>query len=157
THDPAGAIPDGGDAVQRALDAGAVVLAELADARGDVIDIAGVHQAVGQIKDAAGEPCLGRPAKVEDDLQQILLVRLLLDRVENVRWQCLEKLFQVIRDLVLSWGCLRCHTCNQRGAVDGGPAPSFRRWICRTASGETEYGENGQECRSSAVVAARGP
>src|SRR5207245_8325835 len=79
--DAPAAVADRGDPVQRALDAGAVVLPELTHAGGDVLQVVVVHKAVGQVEDALWIACLGLPAEIEDDLEQILRVVLILDRV----------------------------------------------------------------------------
>ena len=65
------AVADGGDAVQGALDAGAVVVAEAADARGDVVDVGLAHLFVVEDDFLARETGLGRASQVEDYLQQL--------------------------------------------------------------------------------------
>ena len=72
--DAPAAVADAGDAVQRALDAGAVVFAELADARDHVIDVALGYLALAEHDLAVGEARLRQPAEVHDDLQQLVLV-----------------------------------------------------------------------------------
>ena len=74
--DLAAAIADGADAVQRALDAGAVVVAERADVVDDVLDVLLGHLALEQhLLAAAAEARLGRAAEVHDDLDQVALGR----------------------------------------------------------------------------------
>ena len=98
------AVADGRDAVQRPLDAGAVVLAERADAGGDVLDVfVGDGDAFAQPDDAAvGEARLGVAAQVHDDLDQALRDgRPCSSARAQRRRQDLQKLGQVVRDAQL--------------------------------------------------------
>ena len=63
-------VAERADAMERPLDAGAVVAAELADVADDGGDVLGGDLAVAQDLLAAGEPRLGEPAEVHDDLEQ---------------------------------------------------------------------------------------
>ena len=96
--DPAAAVADARDAVQRALDAGAVVFAELADARDDVLDVALGDLALAEHDLPAGEAGLRQAAEVHDDLQQLVLVGAVAQRVADVRRQGVEQQVQVVGD-----------------------------------------------------------
>ncbi len=69
--DPAAPVADGGDAVQRPLDAGPVVIAELADPVGDVVEVGRGHRPVGEEHLPPGHPGLRLAPEVEHDLQQL--------------------------------------------------------------------------------------
>ena len=96
--DAPAAVADAGDAVQRALDAGAVVLAELADARDDVVDVALRDLALAEHDLAAGEAGLRQAAEVHDDLEQLVLVGAVAQRVADVRRQRVEQQVEVVGD-----------------------------------------------------------
>ena len=69
--DLAGAIADRADAMQRLLDAGAVVGAERRDARADVRDIFVRDRRVGKIREVVFETRLGRTPEIEHDFDDI--------------------------------------------------------------------------------------
>ena len=69
--DLAGPVADGADAVERPLDAGAVVVAEDADVVDDVLDVRLGDLAVEQRHLAVGEAGLGPAAEVHHDLDQL--------------------------------------------------------------------------------------
>src|SRR4029077_17595168 len=73
--DHAGAITDGTDAVQGTLDAGAVVVAEGADARDHVVDVLVCDLQVVEDHLPTGEPRLGLTAEVEHDLENLATTR----------------------------------------------------------------------------------
>ena len=73
-------VADRRDAVQGALDAGPVVLAEAADALDDVGDVLAGDRLVGEELAGVGKAGLGQPAEVEHQLDQRIPVRPLLDR-----------------------------------------------------------------------------
>jgi hypothetical protein len=75
---PSSAVADGRDAVQRALNAGPVVIAETGDTGGDVVDI-GLGYVLGvQDNLLVGETGFRWPAKVKDNLQKFGEVLLLV-------------------------------------------------------------------------------
>ena len=87
--------------MQRALDAGAVVVAEIADAADDVFEIVLRHLHVAERRLAAGEARLRLPAEVEHDLQQLVLIDALAQRPDDVRRQRLQHRVQVVGDQLL--------------------------------------------------------
>src|SRR5690606_14829489 len=70
TDDVALAVAYRRDSMQRAFDAGAVVGAELADGRDDVIDVGAGHCLVGEVDGAPREARLGQASEVHDDLEE---------------------------------------------------------------------------------------
>jgi hypothetical protein len=62
-------IAERGDAVERALDAGAVVLAEAADARDDVLEVFVGDRFLRELLGAAGVAGFGEAPEVDDDLE----------------------------------------------------------------------------------------
>ncbi len=89
-------VADGGDAVERALDAGAVVLAEAADPLDHVGQILAGDRHARDVLAALGEPHLGHPAQVEDDLDQAVLVRMGRDRLLHPRRHHRQQQLQVV-------------------------------------------------------------
>src|SRR5262249_52110910 len=73
--DGAATVADAGDAVQRALDAGAIVVAELADVGDDVIEVGLGHFDVAEHHLPAGIARLRKAAQIHDDLEQFAAVR----------------------------------------------------------------------------------
>ena len=78
THKGAGAVAYGRDAVQGALDAGAVVLSEGADVSRDMVQVLTHDLGLRQRFLVIREPRLRKAAQVEDDLQQVLPLRVAL-------------------------------------------------------------------------------
>src|SRR2546423_11354995 len=70
--------------MQRALDAGAVVVAELADVVGNVVEIGRRHRVICQQDLATWNARLGLPAKVKDDLQQLARIDSLMEGAGEV-------------------------------------------------------------------------
>src|SRR4029077_16774266 len=66
--DPAGPVADRGHAVQGALNAGPVVISELADVVGDVVEVRSRDGPIGQQDLAPGHASLRLAAEVEHDL-----------------------------------------------------------------------------------------
>ena len=73
--------------MQRALDAGTVVIAELADVVGDVVEVGGRHRPVAEQHLAAGHARFRLAAEVEDDLQQFARVGALVEGAGKLRWK----------------------------------------------------------------------
>src|SRR5690606_7892514 len=91
-------VADAGDAVERALNAGAVVVAEFTDVRDDVLDVALGHLPFAEHDLPAGEPRLRQAPQVHDHFQQLVSVRTVADRLADVRRQRVQQQVQVIRD-----------------------------------------------------------
>ena len=70
--------------MQRTRDAGAVVVPKRADARDDVLDVLRRHLVGAEEDFPAGEARLRFTPQVEHDLQQLLQVVELVDRLTNV-------------------------------------------------------------------------
>ena len=71
--------------MQGALDAGAVVLSERADAAGDKADVLVADILFIQIEDAGGKAGFGAAAQVEHHLEECVQVSLLLQRRAHSR------------------------------------------------------------------------
>ena len=82
--DLAAPIADGADAMQGALDAGAVVVAKRADVLDHIGDVAIRHLAFEEDHLAVGKARLGWAAQIQDDLDQGFLVGQLMDRLDDV-------------------------------------------------------------------------
>src|SRR5262249_2749319 len=85
--DAARAVAYRGDAVQRALDSGAVVLAELTDVVGHVLEVRSRDRAVGKQHLAARDARLGLAAQVKHDLEQLTGIGALVQRAREVGGQ----------------------------------------------------------------------
>ena len=79
--------------MERPLDPGAVVAAELADARDDVRDVLGGDLASRQDLLASGEARLGETAKIHDRLEQAVQALERSDACREVRGQSAEESF----------------------------------------------------------------
>jgi hypothetical protein len=102
-HDFASAIANGGNTMEGALNAGAVVVAEHADATGDKGQVVAGDIDVGEIDFLELETSFGWSAKVEHDLNQRTVFALPLqvdDAVGDVQRQDREQVFEVIGDCV---------------------------------------------------------
>jgi len=102
TDDLSLAVPDRGDAVQGALDAGAVILSERTDAAGDRADVLVADIFFIQVEDAAGEAGFGAAAQVEHHLKECVQVSLLLQRRAHSRREDFQQQVQVVGDVNLS-------------------------------------------------------
>ena len=89
------AVADGGDAVEGALDAGAVILAEVADALGDELEVVGGDVAALDHHLAVEETGGGGTAEVEDDFEQLVEVVLGAQGQGHPRRQHREELLQL--------------------------------------------------------------
>ena len=85
--DASGSVADRGDTVERALDAGAVVVAELADVVRHMVEVRRRDRMVGQQDFASRHARLRLAAKVEHDLQQFARVDAVMNRAREVRRQ----------------------------------------------------------------------
>ena len=74
-NDAAGAIANRADAMQRLLDARAVVAAERRESRGDVRDVFSRDRRVSEKDEVVIEPRLGRTPQVEDDFDDAVEIR----------------------------------------------------------------------------------
>ena len=95
TDDIAGSIADRGNAVQRALDTGAIVVAERADPVGDVNEILSRDIDIREQDLLVRVPGFGNPAQIEHDLDQTAAMRLSRrspDRLRNMRRQHRQKI-----------------------------------------------------------------
>ena len=116
-HDLAVAVADGADAVQRALDAGAVVLAEGAHVVDDVLDVARLDLRSSRTssppppKRASGL----RPRSMTTSMMVLHLRQRPRMRVADLRWQGIE---QGVRSSLDGWG--------QRSRTWGSPSVSGR-------------------------------
>jgi hypothetical protein len=73
--------------MESALDAGSVVVPELADVVGHVLEVRGGDSAVSKQDLAARHACFRLPTKVEHYLQKLCGVRALVQRTRKVRGQ----------------------------------------------------------------------
>ena len=94
--DLARAVADGRDAVQRALDPGAVVVAERADALDDVLDVPLGHLAVEEATSPVGEARLRPPAEVHHHLEQVGPIAELAQPIADLRRQRLHQRVEVV-------------------------------------------------------------
>ncbi len=90
--DLAGAVANRADAVQRLLDAGAVVGAERRDARADVRDVFVAYRRVGEILEVALEARFGRAPEVEHDFDDVFDVVETDERLPYREWEDVEEL-----------------------------------------------------------------
>src|SRR5690606_23181444 len=97
-HDVAFAVADGRDAVQRGLDAGPVVVAELADPAHHVVDVLPGHGLVATVNAAVGEAGFGPPPQVQHDFQKLGQVVQADEHVPHAGRQHVQQLFQVVDD-----------------------------------------------------------
>src|SRR5205085_421670 len=82
--DAALAIANGRDAVQRALDAGAIVVAERADALHDVVDVFLGHRVGRQQHLAPGQSRLGLAAEVHHHFEQLTPILQRFERIADM-------------------------------------------------------------------------
>ncbi len=99
------------DAVERALDAGAVVVAEVADVVDDEVEVVFGHLAVAEHDFAAGVAGLGQAAKVHHDLEQAAAHLRRLEPFPEGRRQRRQQEVEVIGDDALGKDADRfvCH------------------------------------------------
>jgi len=84
TDDLALAVTDARDAVQGTLDASAVVSSELADARNDRVDLLLCDLFVTEDDLFPGIPRLWHASEIEDDLQQLEVIRAAADSIGDM-------------------------------------------------------------------------
>ena len=95
------AVANRADTVQCALDAGAIVAAELADAVDDVVDIFVRHFPLAQNHVTAGEACLGCTPEVHDYLDKVTMFINCVYSLTDARRQDREQRFYIIRNCLL--------------------------------------------------------
>ena len=84
--------------MQRALDACAVVLTEVADPRHHVFDVALRDFALAQYDLPPREPRLRQTTEVHDDFEQLVLVGAHSNRVADVGSERIEQQIEIVRD-----------------------------------------------------------
>src|SRR5450755_3792789 len=89
--DLAVAVAQARNTVQRLLDAGAVVLAEFADARNHCADVVSADRRLGKVEIVVGKACFRQATEVEDDLDEILEVREVDQRLPDGRREDVEE------------------------------------------------------------------
>src|SRR4029078_365000 len=92
------AIADETDAVQRALDAGAVVIAEIADVVDHELQVVFGDLFMAEHHFAAGGAGLGQPAEVHHDLKQVGAAFGRAQRLDDARRESIEQQVEVIGD-----------------------------------------------------------
>ncbi len=97
--DLAAPVPDRADPVERALDAGPVVVAERADLLDDQRDVGLGHLAVEKRDLGVGEARLRDAAQVQHDLDERRLVGQSMDRGHDLRRQRAEERIEVVDQL----------------------------------------------------------
>ena len=116
----AGAVADARDAVQRALDTGAVVFAEMPDALGDIVEILAGHVHLTKQGFAVAIARFGSPTQVQHDLDQVGAVVLRFQGPQDGRRQSHQDLLQVIGNFLFAVGAAHQRVVAGRdGAADG--------------------------------------
>jgi hypothetical protein len=82
--------------VQRPLDAGAVVVAEVADPFDDVVQILGRNRLGPEEDLAAGQTRLRLAAEVHDDFEELVALGQGLERFADLGWQDFEQEAEVV-------------------------------------------------------------
>ena len=90
--DLSGAIANRADAMQRLLDAGAIVRAERRDARADVRDVFVRHRRIGKIREVVFESRLGRTPEIEHDFDDVFEVAETDERLPDREGEDVEEL-----------------------------------------------------------------
>jgi len=101
TDDLAPPVADAGDAVEGALDAGAVIEAEFADVVDDVEEVVLGDFLVGEDDFAAGVASLGQAAEVHDDFEEAGAALGLAQDVADAGGQGIKKKIEVVGDDLL--------------------------------------------------------
>jgi hypothetical protein len=120
--DAAGAVANRRDAMERALDAGPVVVAELAHIVGHVLQVRRRDRMVREQDLASGHPSVGLTAEVEDDLQQLTRIDALVQGASEVGWKRTGEQL----DLVVPIGCTSRLLSFQGGHPNDGTSPFSR-------------------------------
>ena len=94
--DGPGAVADGRDAVQGALDAGAVVLPERPHVRRHVVQVLAHHLGLRQRRFAVRETRLGQAAQIKHDLQQVFALRVAFQGYPKARGHHAQQQIQVV-------------------------------------------------------------
>src|SRR5207247_10363835 len=83
-NDSARAVANGGDTMQRAFDAGPIVVAKLTDIVGNVVEVGGRDRVIRQQDLATWDARLWLPAEVQDDLQELPRIDALMKGAREV-------------------------------------------------------------------------
>jgi hypothetical protein len=97
-YDAPAPVTNARDTVQRALDACAVVLAEVADARDGVLDVTLCHLPLAEHDLAVRVPGLRKSPQVHDYLEEFVLIGAVADGLANMRRQGVDEKVQVVCD-----------------------------------------------------------
>src|SRR6267142_2019405 len=89
-------VPDGGYAVQGALDARAVVLGEGADAMNYIVEVFAGDRRFAEINGAARKASFGLAPEVHDHFDQVLQIRLTIQRLADGRRHNAQKYIKIV-------------------------------------------------------------
>jgi hypothetical protein len=98
TNDPALTIADAGDAVECALDAGAVVGGEVTDA-GDVFEVLLQYFAVAEQHLFPRVSGFGATSEIEDDFEKLEVVRAVAETFGDLRRENVDEEFEIVCDI----------------------------------------------------------
>ena len=84
--------------MQRPLDAGAVILAESADADDHVLEVFGGNRPGAQLDDALGEAGFRHATQVHDDLEEVLKMLFPLDQLAQGERKHVDQLVEIVGD-----------------------------------------------------------
>jgi hypothetical protein len=99
TDNLARSVTDGGDAVKRTLDTGAVIATERADALSDEREIRAINLAIRERKLTTLKTSFGHPAEIHDDLHEIVIafaISCFSDGFRNSRWEHREQNIEIV-------------------------------------------------------------
>jgi hypothetical protein len=99
TDNLARSVSDSGDAVKRTLDAGAVIPTERAYALSDEREILAIILAIRERKLTTLKSSFGHPAKIHDDLHEIVIafaISCFGDGFRNSRWEHREQNIEIV-------------------------------------------------------------
>ena len=85
--------------MQRAFDAGTVVVAEFADAVDDHLQVFHGDLGVAQVHFAMGETRLGQASKIHDDFNQLIVAVDFVQRLVNACRQHRQHRFEIVSNL----------------------------------------------------------
>ena len=98
-NDPPLAVAHTGDAVEGALDSGAVVGGEFADTGDDVFEVFLEHLAIAEQHLFTRITGFGAAAKIEDDFEELEVVGAVAEAFGDLRGQNVEKELQIVGDV----------------------------------------------------------
>ena len=78
--------------MQRLLDTGAIVVAEIGEVRTDVGEILGRDHVIGEIHEVVRKARFGRTAEIENDFYQVFEVGESNERLADRQWEDVEEL-----------------------------------------------------------------